>query len=297
MSMILFAHSSESVLGTPPRACNLCGGRSAVLLQQAEEPYRVVRCEQCTLVYVDPLPGQRRLEEHYDESYYHEWISTQKEEREILWRNRLPEVLRHKKTGRLLDIGCGEGTFIKLAKEAGFEVFGTELSRYAGRRARELYEVPVFVGNVIEAGFPAEYFDVVTLYHVIEHVDDPRRYLSEAYRILKTDGLLIVACPNVESYVFNLAYRCFKRRPVHLFSQHDKEIHLYHFSSRTLSMLLERVGFTVISVGPDDFPVDLRKRVVEWLARGLYQVTERNWTMGLKLLAVKAPYGSVAGRI
>jgi ubiquinone/menaquinone biosynthesis C-methylase UbiE len=269
-------------------SCILCASQKASLYQTAEEPYRTVRCQGCGLIFVDPLPPENQLKYHYDEVYYAEWISAQKKSRELLWRRRLAQLLEHRKRGRLLDVGCGVGAFLGLAKKAGFEAFGTEVSEYAGRRTEEICGVPVFIGNLEEAGFPSDYFDVVTLYHVIEHVNDPSRYLFETHRILKPGGLVVVACPNVESYVFNLAYFVFKRKRFQLFSTSDKEIHLYHFSPRTLEKLLVGHEFRLLSLGLDDPNVDPRKRIVEWVARGLYRITGKNCTMAMKALAVKS---------
>jgi len=276
---------------SPRQACVLCGARSAELFQETDGPQRVVQCKQCTLVYVDPLPTPTELEHHYDEGYYSEWISTQRVPRERLWHNRLDELHRHHKKGRVLDVGCGDGTFLRFAREAGFEVYGTEISSYACERLEKVYSMSVFRGGLHEAEYPSEYFDVVTLYHVIEHVDDPARYLSESHRILRPGGLLVVACPNVESYVFNLAYLLFKGKRFRLFSRQDKEIHLYHFSPPTLKMLLKSNGFSLLSLGLDDPSVDPRKRIVEWLARGIYNLTGKNWAMAMKAFAVKGSPG------
>lgn len=272
---------------SPKRACVLCGARSADVFQEADGPYRVVQCKQCTLVYVDPLPPQTELEHHYDEDYYSEWSSSQRMPRERLWHDRLDELRQYNKEGRLLDVGCGDGTFLRFARESGFEVYGTEISEYAVKRIEKLYSIPVFKGGLHGAEYPSEYFDVVTLYHVIEHVDDPVRYLSETHRILRDGGLLVVACPNVKSYFFNLAYFLFKGKRFQLFSTQDKEIHLYHFSDHTLRMLLKNNGFFLLSLGLDDSSVDPRKRIVESLAQGIYNLTGKNWTMAMKAFATK----------
>ena len=97
--------------------CNLCGLNRTEIIQEAEEPFKVVKCKSCGLVYTNPQPDSKLIQEHYQKEYYKEWIEKQMESRISMWKGRLKEVKKSKENGRLLDVGCGVGTFLKLARE------------------------------------------------------------------------------------------------------------------------------------------------------------------------------------
>lgn len=142
--------------------------------------------------------------------------------------------------GDLLDVGCGEGHFLAQMKEAGWHVLGSELSEELAQIAREKYLVPVITGPFLEAGFPSEKFDVVTLNHVIEHVYCPITVLQECWRILKPGGRLVVTTPNTES----LGHRLFGRDWRGL----EPPRHLYLFSHKSLKTVGTSAGFESSSV-------------------------------------------------
>ena len=96
----------------------------------------------------------------------------------------------------------------------------------------------VATGRFEDVDYPDSFFDVITMYHVLEHLYDPREALSKAYQLLRSEGLLVVAVPNFDS----LQARLFRQRWYHL----DAPRHLYHFTPRTLKMLLHKAGFKVL---------------------------------------------------
>ena len=112
-------------------ACNLCGLNNTEIIQEAESPFKVVKCKSCGLVYTNPQPERKSIGEHYQEDYYKEWIEKQMDKRIPMWKRRLQGLKKYKEKGLLLDVGCGVGTFLKLAEEEGFEVQGTEISEFA----------------------------------------------------------------------------------------------------------------------------------------------------------------------
>ena len=232
-------------------ACNLCGHDGFRVLESDTPPYRVLCCRRCRLVFVDPAPPAKALCEHYDGDYYHEWIDAQRDRRLAMWEARLDRLGKWTKRGRLLDVGCGEGTFLELARKRGWDVQGTELSRFAADYASRALGREIFCGELAEARFRDGEFDAVTLWHVLEHVTDPGRYLSEVRRILKPKGILIVAVPNVNDLAMQVAYRAVRGKPLRRFSPGDREIHLYHFSAETLTGYMEKTGFRCCSMGPD----------------------------------------------
>jgi len=146
-------------------------------------------------------------------------------------------ITKRKRPGRILDVGCGVGHFLNGMKLRGWQALGTEVSKEAAAYARERFDLEVFVGPLEQAGFPAAYFDAVTLWHVLEHLHDPLATLLEINRLLKEDGLLVFAIPNWHS----LDARLFGEFWVGL----DMPRHLYVFPRPALEELLARSGFRI----------------------------------------------------
>jgi SAM-dependent methyltransferase len=142
--------------------------------------------------------------------------------------------------GRLLDFGCGGGAFLKRMHEQGWQVTGVDASPDAVRRVREHLGLRALVGSLPNRGLEGAEFDVITLWHSLEHVHDPLTVLREALRLLAPAGKLVVAVPNIES------------RPFHWFGPSwfglDLPRHLTHFSPHTLKEMLIKAGFAVGSV-------------------------------------------------
>lgn len=143
------------------------------------------------------------------------------------------------RAGRILDVGCGRGHFLAAMSRRGWSVLGVEPSARAAARAREEYGLPIHAGTLRDMGRSAE-FDVVTLWHVLEHVTDPAALLDDAWHVLRPDGLVVIETPNVDSV---------DRR---LFGRHwtgwDPPRHLHLFGPRILAQILVRHGFTEVDV-------------------------------------------------
>jgi SAM-dependent methyltransferase len=267
--------------------CNLCGNDRFRVLEDTEAPVYVLKCLCCELVFVDPVPTPNSLITHYDAGYYAEWLENQREKRIRMWRRRLQTIEQYKPIGRLLDVGCATGDFLELAQRNGWHVDGTEYSPYAAAFARDLLKTDIFCGHLMDAPYEDVSFDVVTFWHVLEHVADPIRYLLEAHRILKPSGLLVVAVPNVNDYIMKTAYRIVKGRSLKLFSRDDREIHLYHFSADTLKQYLHKAGFDCLSISPDYGITEHSKRLVNFIAVALSYATGMKLFNALEAHAVR----------
>lgn len=138
---------------------------------------------------------------------------------EIDYLNSLPR-------GRLLDVGCGLG-FLLSALPASWEKHGVEVSRFAARHASQWGEI--HVGNLEGAGYSADYFDVVVMYHVIEHLEDPVSAIVEVHRILKPSGILLLGTPDFDSGCarrFKQNYRLLKD-PTHVSLFTNESMHRF----------------------------------------------------------------------
>jgi len=137
---------------------------------------------------------------------------------------------------RLLDVGCHIGVFLEIAREQGWEVWGVEPSSWAAKQARDR-GLEVSIGTLKEAQFPSNFFDVVTMWDVIEHLTDPLGSLEEVNRILVPGGIICIHTINIESPFARLMG---PRWPWLM------EMHLYYFSPQTLSQMLEKAGFRLV---------------------------------------------------
>lgn len=197
----------------------------------------IVQCLDCGLVYANPRYEASEIAETYrameDPLYVLE-----REGRVLTFERHLRPIEQLIGPGpgrRLLDVGCHIGVFLEIARVHGWEAWGVEPSRWAVEiaRARGLHVVE---GTLREAAFPEAWFDVVTMWDVIEHLSDPLGELREVYRILRPGGWVVIHTMDIESPFARLLG---PRWPWLM------EMHLYYFSRRTLQRMLEHAGFRV----------------------------------------------------
>jgi 2-polyprenyl-3-methyl-5-hydroxy-6-metoxy-1,4-benzoquinol methylase len=220
--------------------CNLCGGQDTrPWLVSTDyisgETFNLVRCGRCGLTYVNPRPSQERLVEYYPRT--HQCSDPAAYERmDAKPRIKFVGGLLDGKSGRVLDVGCGKGLLLRGLRERGWDVVGTELSEDSSLRAREA-GIQVYNVAVKELPFEPGSFDVITIYHSLEHLTSPRDTLTQLHRLLRPGGFLVVEVPNVGSWYA----RAFRDSWFHL----DVPRHLYHFTPKTLRNLLEVSGFEI----------------------------------------------------
>jgi SAM-dependent methyltransferase len=266
-----------------PNGCPLCGATATHVIERCGD-VRTELCAGCGVAFLNPVPSLSALGAHYDQGYYAEWITARQHSRRRLWRQRLRLVRSRRAGGDLLDVGCGDGGFLETAQASGFICAGTELSEYAAERVRRLWHIPVMTGPVRAIEWPVASFDVVTMWHVLEHLTDPRGDLAIVRRLLRPGGLLFVAVPNRRSALFNGIYRLVKGSPPACYTPDERELHLFHFTPESLRGLLEERGFRVVQVGMDVEDADWRKRWIDRAARWWCHVTGVN--RSLTILAV-----------
>jgi SAM-dependent methyltransferase len=253
--------SSQQKSGRP---CPACGQRSA-----ARETPSPVTCEACGLVFVDPVPPEAISITSYGAEYYEPWQGREERARLRMWGRRLALVMRRSRGGTLLDVGCGDGLFLRVARDAGLRVEGIEFSPEGARRAAARLGRPVAVGDLVQQSHLQGPFDIVTLWHVLEHLEAPRAMLEAVRRRLAPGGLLVVAVPNLDNLPMQAAYRLARGRPLPLYEEGAREPHLSHFSPVTLRHLLERHQFEAIDIVPDRCALTVPKRLIDSAAAGL----------------------------
>lgn len=213
-------------------------------------------CAACEYRFVNPRPTQAAIAAAYSDPHaYDHWLA-EEGGRKRMWSKRLDLVERlAPERGRLLDVGAGIGTFLALARERGWSVAGTEVSDSALRLAESRHGLAL-VQSQLESADLRPGFDVVTLWHVLEHVPSPFRTLRAARRLLSPGGLVVIAVPNdaAAMLVPRRLKRFLTRQEFHRYEPvtPGQEIHLSHFSPAVLRRLLLRTGFAPRRVTVDD---------------------------------------------
>lgn len=224
-----------------PRLCPACGGAEAEGVG-SKDRFPMLRCRACRTLYVAALPGAGDTED-YDSYYGEENLAVP----EFIDR-RLDEIVAgfepYRRGGRLLDVGCGAGTFLRAAARGGWEAIGVEVSAPAAEHNRAA-GFEVFNGELAEARYPEGHFDVVLASEVLEHVAEPREMLREILRVMRPGGLLWATTPNG---------RGFSARALGLgWSAVSPPEHLHLFSRGAVRSLLEELGFVRTRVVTEGF--------------------------------------------
>jgi 2-polyprenyl-3-methyl-5-hydroxy-6-metoxy-1,4-benzoquinol methylase len=197
---------------------------------------------------VSPRPTALELKALYDDEYFsHDELASCLQFRTPVFDQCLARLLRlvgvnHRK---ILDVGCGTGEFVAHAISKGWDATGIESSATAARFARNENGLPVHHAVLETELFPTNSFDVVTLLDVLEHLLMPCDEMRRVFALLKPGGVAVVRVPNV---VFHLTKARIISRLGISESSLEMRYHLNHFSPRTLTELLRRIGFQMIAV-------------------------------------------------
>jgi 2-polyprenyl-3-methyl-5-hydroxy-6-metoxy-1,4-benzoquinol methylase len=244
--------------------CNLSNPQIAIESQDfslTQQSFSIVHCNNCSVRYTSPQPGQDEIGQYYK---FIEYIShTDVKEG---WMNRLYHLIRTKtlaqKTnwiqslftghkGHLLDIGAGTGAFVNAMQQKAWKVTGLEPDAATRDKAFENYKLQLLSTDTIFDLTNNEY-EVITMWHVLEHVHALKLYLHQCFKSLKQNGRLIIAVPNYTSY----DAKFYKK----YWAAYDLPRHLYHFSPKSMTTLLNEIGFELVSLKPmwyDSFYVSL----------------------------------------
>jgi 2-polyprenyl-3-methyl-5-hydroxy-6-metoxy-1,4-benzoquinol methylase len=230
--------------------CPLCSTSDSSSAYIRADDGKVVRCNGCGLLYLNPRPQASSIPDFYDESYfsagghgsaYCDYVAQQAAllkwgehpaltAMDLLCKGILP---RRK---RLLDVGCGDGTLLNLARLRGFDVLGVELSSHMANFVRRTYKINVIEKPIEEAGLGDESFDIVTGQEVLEHLTDPVGWLREVRRILKPQGTLLLTTPNAG---------CAQAYREHWLGFRMSFEHLTFFDANTVARALRLAGLRI----------------------------------------------------
>ncbi|MBU2573291.1 MAG: class I SAM-dependent methyltransferase [Elusimicrobia bacterium] len=220
--------------------CDFCGGRDFEFLFCGRDylafspaSFNLVRCRRCRAVCLNPRPADIL-------PYYEMYRKGAPDGRlvDFLSPDRVKLVRKLKPRGRALDIGCGRGSFLSGLKDSGWEGYGCDISPEACERAtRESGLTNIYNCGAEALDLPESFFDIITFWHSLEHLERPREALEKAVRLLKDDGVLVIESPDFSS----LQARFFKDRWFML----DLPRHQYQFEPANLEAKLAAAGLAV----------------------------------------------------
>jgi 2-polyprenyl-3-methyl-5-hydroxy-6-metoxy-1,4-benzoquinol methylase len=271
--------------GTPPRnescstmankSCALCGGSSLTVYLEKDK-YQIRKCSACSLVYLNHEFKEGGLSEFYSVDYFqtgsdgrgYEDYEACERFLTLNFMRRIKRVSTYVTAGNVLDLGCGYGFFLRCLGE-NYEGVGLDVSNHAVRVAREKYGVNAQAGLLERNSFPPNYFSLITLWDVLEHLPDPKETFEILRSIMKDDGVMVLTTGNVDS----IAAKLWGKR-WHLYTVPE---HLWFFSPHTLANLLNQTGFRVVEMHSDwcFYSIDY---LIERLLKTLF---EARWAVSL----------------
>lgn len=243
-----------------------------------------VECTQCSHAFLNPQPTAEELKPFYDGGYHvfsdqprsAEWVTSLLHDRFDGKRLNHASFVRG---GKFLDVGCGLGDMVAAMQSAGMEAIGVDPSAIAtaiGRRhGRDLR-----CGTLGQHGFSNNTFDSVSMYHSLEHNPDPVSTLTEAARILKNDGVLMVTVPNFHA----LTHSWFGPLWRHL----DPPYHLQQFSARSLERAGRQAGLRLLQMQTESFVDHIEAEFARWARRRI--LVPQRLSLGLKIFHPAAKY-------
>jgi 2-polyprenyl-3-methyl-5-hydroxy-6-metoxy-1,4-benzoquinol methylase len=243
----------------------------------SEKEFVIVECSDCSLRFTQDVPDAESISSYYKSENYISHTDTSKglvnslyktvRNRTLKQKRKLAEKITNKKTGSLLDIGSGTGAFANEMKINRWNVTGLEPDSGAIKVAKDLYSLELQETNRLFNLSPGAY-DVITMWHVLEHVHQLQEYIAQIKKLLSDNGRLIIAVPN---------YTCSDEKAyTEYWAAYDVPRHLYHFSPKAMETLINRHGLKIINYKPmwyDSFYVSLlsskyKNGSTNWLSAG-----------------------------
>lgn len=233
--------------------CPVCGNNISQFIMQVQDwlvtnqPFDLLACPACTTRFIYPIPSEYELSAYYKSPEYishtdtHQglisWLYQCARKRTLHHKKKKIERVTGRKQGHILDIGAGTGQFLATMKEAGWHVTGVEPDQQARDVAKNHVGIDLFPLEDLDS-LSEKSFDVITLWHVLEHVYDLHGMMSRIKKLIKDDGLLVIAVPNYQSDdadFYGSAWAAW-----------DAPRHLYHFSPHAMALLMQKNTFRII---------------------------------------------------
>lgn len=264
------------------KKCKICGnGKIRFLFEQEDKNLglnvktKLFECEKCKVIFPNPFPNKKETTNYYPSKNYYSLARIDETSNKtklkiaiyasyakpslsikspiILLMRSFFRSLPVNSKGKLLDIGCGSGQFLYEAKKIGFDCYGLEPGEF-DKQSAENNKLKIINSALLKKNFSKETFDIVTINHVLEHIDEPLKFLSEVSFVTKKEGTILIGVPNTSS----LARLLFGKN----WYQLDTPRHLLNYNPVNLETVVKKAGLKVINIRynsrPSQFSVSLR---------------------------------------
>jgi SAM-dependent methyltransferase len=238
-----------------PEKCQVCGGKDLREFLQlrdfflSQEEFTLLKCLNCGLLHTTPRPAMEKVGSYYNSEDYTSHNSTKLSLKNILYRQarnyalsrKLKMIAKYVLPGKMLDIGSGTGEFLNFCKKSGWETMGVEPNKAVREFSISNYGLKILDSETsLRTGNDS--FDVISMWHVLEHLENPEEQFELNNGLLKENGLLVVALPNYESWDAQ-HYGKF-------WAAYDVPRHLFHFTEKSVLTLAQKTGFKVAQKEP-----------------------------------------------
>lgn len=234
--------------------CPLC--KSGLFLNHAEiqdfsiskEKFILCKCTSCNFIFTNPRPEEKTIDRYYQSHDYishqnkstnlinliYKWVRNNTIKKKVKWLNQYTQ-----KKGSLLDIGSGTGHFLLAAKKNGWKSSGIEPNQTAKKIA---IKKKLKISESLDDVKKDKKFDAISLFHVLEHIHDLRKTGKKLFNLIKDEGTILIAVPNIDSYDAK-KYGTF-------WAAYDVPRHLYHFNQQTFEIFAENSGLKIVAIEP-----------------------------------------------
>ncbi len=229
--------------------CPVCQQNNYKILYTLDQG-KLLSCQNCQLAFYYPRPTPKELEDFYDHQtyrqHYQESIMSGKEFAHHRYKElkkiitKYQPALFKKSDKNFLDIGCGLGDLLYFVKNDGWNITGTEISSKAATQANQMLNNKILTGDILSLNLPENYYDVITIYHVIEHLINPISTLEKIKLLLKLEGIAFIETPNIGS----LGAKIKGKQWSHIIPPE----HITYFNISSLEYSLKAAGFTNFNV-------------------------------------------------
>lgn len=242
----------------------------------SRETFQIVECNSCGFKFTNPRPEGSVLGNYYKSENYVSHSNTKKgfinstyqSVRKYTLLKKLQLISKYFKTGKILDIGCGTGEFLNTCKSAKWETFGIEPDEDARKMAIQNFGLNVQAESELN-NFPDASFDVISMWHVLEHVPKLNERIEDLKRLIKPNGIIIIAVPNCSS----LDAKSYKEE----WAAYDVPRHLYHFTPKDIDTLFKKHQLTTFKILPMIFDSFYVSMLSEKIKTGKTNIIRSTW--------------------